>query len=114
MRRGDVYWVAFDPSVGAEARKTRPAVIVSNDGFNRAAESLGRGVVTVVPLASSTDRVRSFQVLVPASGNMRNDSKAQCEQVKGADVSHFGRLIATLPDKVMADIDAALRLHLAL
>jgi len=34
-RRGDVYWVALDPTRGSEVRKTRPAVIVSNDSCNR-------------------------------------------------------------------------------
>ena len=35
MKRGEVWWVAFDPAVGSEIRKTRPAVIVSNDAANR-------------------------------------------------------------------------------
>ncbi|MDB5744924.1 MAG: growth inhibitor PemK, partial [Polaromonas sp.] len=51
MKRGEVWWVEFDPAVGSEIRKTRPAVIVSNDAANR---NLAR--VVVIPLTSSTGR----------------------------------------------------------
>ena len=51
-RRGEVWRVAFDPSVGGEIRKTRPAVVVSNDVANRI---LNR--VELVPLTSSTQRL---------------------------------------------------------
>ena len=50
MRRGDVVWVNLDPVQGSEADKRRPAIVVSNDGANRTAQNLGRGVVTVVPV----------------------------------------------------------------
>ena len=50
MLRGEIRLVDFDPSVGSEANKRRPALIVSNDHANAAAARLGRGVVTVIPL----------------------------------------------------------------
>ncbi len=115
MRRGDVYWVDLEPGRGSEARKTRPAVIVSNDAANRVAERAGRGVVTVVPITTNTDRVFPFQVLLdgPACG-LRSDSKAQAEQVQGIALDRFSSRIGRVPDASMGQLDGALRLHLAL
>lgn len=52
---------------GSESNKRRPAVIVSNDAANLAAERLGRGVITVVPVTSNIERLHPFQVLLPAA-----------------------------------------------
>ena len=63
MRRGDVWWVEFDPSVGSEVHQTRPAVIVSNDSANR---NLAR--VVVVPLTSNTQRLYPGEAMVTVEG----------------------------------------------
>jgi mRNA interferase MazF len=115
MRRGDVYWVDFEPVRGSEANKTRPAVIVSNDAANRAAERAGRGVVTVVPITSNTDRVLPFQVLLPgAETGLPADSKAQAEQVRAVAVHRLRRRAGEVPPAVLRRLDQALRTHLAL
>lgn len=115
MRRGEVRLCDLDPVRGSEANKRRPAVVVTNDRANAAAELLGRGVVTVVPLTSNTARVFPFQVLVPAeSSGLRLESKAQAEQVRSVAVERLGRALGELPAALMAQIDGALRLHLDL
>ena len=115
MRRGEVRLVDLDPIRGSEAGKRRPAVVVSNDRANATAERLGRGVVTVVPLTSNTDRVFPFQVRLPArTTGLRVDSKAQAEQVRAIAVERLGPVLAQLPAPLMAEIDDALRLHLDL
>ncbi|MFJ9644762.1 type II toxin-antitoxin system PemK/MazF family toxin [Streptomyces sp. NPDC004244] len=115
MRRGDIYLVDLDPSQGSEANKVRPAVIVSNDGANQSVELHGRGVVTVVPVTSNTTRVLTFQVLLPAEEcGLVRDSKAQCEQVRAVAPERLGRRIGRVPRPRMAQVDAALRRHLAL
>lgn len=107
--------VELDPGLGAEARKRRPAVLVSNDGANRMAEEIGRGTVTVVPLTSSTDRVYRFQALLPADRTgLPRDSKAQAEQVRSVDVTRVGPLLGIVPDDLARAIDDALRVHLGL
>jgi mRNA interferase MazF len=115
MRRGEIRLVDLDPVRGSEADKRRPAVIVSNDGANATAQRLGRGVVTVVPVTSNTERVYPFQVLLPAVvSGLRGDSKAQAEQVRSVAVERVGERIGLVPADLMPALDEALRLHLAL
>ena len=115
MRRGELRFVNLDPARGAEANKRRPAVIVSNDAANATATRLGHGVVTVVPVTSSIERVYPFQVLLPASTTgLARDSKAQAEQVRWLAVERVGKRIGEVPAETMANLDLALRLHLAL
>jgi mRNA interferase MazF len=115
MQRGEVRLVDFDPVRGAEANKRQPALIVSNDGANTAAARLGHGVVTVVPVTSNTKRVYPFQVLLEAEvTGLRRHSKAQAEQVRSVAVERIGDRVGMVPPDVMALLDEALRLHLAL
>lgn len=115
MRRGQIRLVDLDPARGSEARKRRPAVIVSNDGANRMAEQLGRGTVTVVPVTSNTARVYPFQALLPADRTgLARDSRAQAEQVRSVDVGRIGRVVGSLPDDLVRALDDALRVHMAL
>ena len=105
----------LDPTRGAEANKRRPAVIVSNDRAGTTAERLGRGVVTVVPVTSNVERVFPFQTLLPAGETgLRIDSKAQAEQVRAVAVDRLGPVLGRLPAPLLAHLDDALRLHLAL
>jgi mRNA interferase MazF len=115
MRRGEIRIVDLDPARGSEAKKRRPAVIVSNDGANATATRLGRGVVTVVPVTSNIARVYPFQVLLKANATkLKVDSKAQAEQIRSISVRRIGTRVGTVPPEVMAQVDEALRLHLAL
>ena len=115
MRRGEVRLVVFDPVRGAEANKTRPAVIVSTDGANTTADRLRRGVITVVPVTSNVERIHPFQVLLPADDSgLPRDAKAQAEQVRAIAVERIGRRVGTIPASLLTEIDAALRLHLDL
>ena len=115
MLRGQIHSVDLDPAMGSEANKRRPAIIVSNDGANMAATRLGRGVVTVVPVTSNLEHVYPFQVLLPAvATGLKRDSKAQAEQVRSVAVVRVGRRLGVVPAALMAQVDEALRLHLAL
>ena len=115
MRRGDVVWVDLDPVLGSEASKRRPAVVVSNDGANRTAQGLGRGVVTIVPITSQTKKVYPFQVSLPAkSCGLPKASKAQAEQIRSVAVQRIGSTVGHLPTNLLGKLDDAIRLHLAL
>ena len=115
MRRGDVVWVDLDPARGSEGNKRRPAVVVSNDGANRRAQGLNRGVVTVVPVTSQTERVYPFQVLLPAgSCGLPKASKAQGEQIRSIAVQRISNVAGHLPAGLLAELEGAMRLHLGL
>ena len=115
MRRGEIRFVDLEPIRGAEADKRRPAVIVSNDGANETAARLGRGVLTVVPVTSNVTRVYPFQVLLPADvTGLPADSKAQAEQIRTVAIERIGGRVGMVPRELLASLDEALRLHLAL
>lgn len=115
MRRGDIVWVDLDPSRRAEVNKRRPAVVVSNDGANRVAEQLGRGVITVVPVTTNTTRVYPFQILLPSDRcGLPQTSKAQAEQIRAVSIDRVGTVAGRVPPDLVEDLDRAIRLHLAL
>jgi mRNA interferase MazF len=91
-RRGEVWWVAFDPSLGGEIRKTRPAVIVSNNAANA---TLNR--VLVVPLTSQVAKLYPGEAMIQLNGERR---KAMADQLTTASKqrlrSKLGEL--SLPD----------------
>ena len=106
MKRGEIWWVEFDPSVGSEIRKTRPAVIVSNDIANT---HLAR--VVVVPLTGNTAKLYPGEAMLTISGK---PSKAMADQIMAADKS---RLKGKLGEAAIAEMDAldsAIILHLGL
>jgi mRNA interferase MazF len=115
MRRGEIRMADLEPVRGSEANKRRPCVIVSNDGANRVAERLGRGVVTVVPVTTRVGQVYPFQVALPSGDTgLREDSKAQAEQVRSISVERLGEAVGLVPADLLESVDDALRLHLAL
>lgn len=115
LRRGQVVLVAFDPTVGSETRKTRPAVVVSNNTANAVAMRGRHATITVVPLTSNASKVLPFQVLLTADvAGIERDSKAQAEQVRTIAVSRIIRPVGWVPAELMGALDEALRLHLSL
>lgn len=106
MLRGEVWWVEFDPAVGSEVRKTRPAVIVSNDSANR---NLAR--VVVVPLTSNTDRVYPGEAIVNVAGQ---SSKAMSDQIMAADKGRLKSRIGTLSKTDLLAVEDGIKVHLAL
>jgi mRNA interferase MazF len=106
MKRGDVWWVNFEPSLGSETRKVRPAVIISNNSANT---HLNR--VQVVPLTSNTGRCYPSEVLVSLNGT---DNKAMADQIATIDKVRLHELIGTLTSKEMKQIERAIKIQLGL
>lgn len=105
-RRGEVWWVALDPAVGTEIRKTRPAVVVSNDSCNR----YGSRVV-VLPVTSHVESLYPGEALVEVDGK---PARALGDQVRSLDRSRMRRRLDTLSEDDMRSVDEALRVTLGL
>jgi mRNA interferase MazF len=106
MKRGEVWWVNFDPALGSETQKIRPAVIMSNDASNKA---LSR--VTVVPFTSNISRVYPCNVLVDVG---ETTGKLMADQIMTADKSRLNKYIDVLSSDDMAKVEDTVRMHLGL
>lgn len=105
-RRGDVYWVALDPSLGSEIKKTRPAVIVSNNSCN----AFGSRVV-VLPLTSQVDSLYPGEALLTVDGK---PARALGDQIRSLDKSRLRARIETLSQDELAAVEDAIRVTLDL
>lgn len=115
--RGDIWDVEFDPAQPGAVAKTRPAVIVSNDGANRAAlRARAGGVLVVVPITSNIANVLTFQTRLPADDltGLTTESKTQPEQLRAVHVHRLVRRRGALNAEQQAALDAAITDHLAL
>ena len=106
VERGGVYWVNFDPSLGGEIRKIRPAIVISNNAAN-----IAMNRVQVVPITSKTDRVYPGEALIVVRGEKR---KAMADQLTTAGKQRLGKKLGSLTSEDMARVEAAVAVQLSL
>lgn len=103
-RRGDVFWVKLDPARGTEIRKTRPAVIVSNDSCNR----FGARVI-VLPITSNVESLYPGEALIEIKGR---PARVLGDQMRSTDKSRLGSKIGTLSPAELSAVEEAVLITL--
>ena len=106
MNRGDVYLINFDPAIGQEIQKTRPAVIVSNDISNTKLER-----VQVVPITSKAAKIYLSEAKTTINGI---EGKATASQITTVSHQRMIKKLGTLTAIEMQNIDEAIRYQLDL
>jgi mRNA interferase MazF len=104
MKRGEVWWVSFDPFIGGEIKKKRPGVIISNNASNR---FLNR--VQIIPLTSKTDRLYPSEALVMLQGQ---ESKAMADQLATVSKERLLRCAGMISQEDMSKIEDSIKIQL--
>lgn len=108
-RRGYVYQVRFDPARGHEIKKTRPAVIVSNDHMNELAAT-----ILVMPITTGKYEYFLRIPITPPEGGLKRNSVVATEQIRAIDKRRVGKKLGKLKPFTMFEIERAIRDHFGL
>jgi mRNA interferase MazF len=110
IKRGNIWLVSLDPTIGSEIGITRPAIIISNDFNNEYSQT-----VTVIPITSSISKIYPFEVLLPeGSGKLTKDSKAKCSQLRTVDKNRLAKKTGNLPNTLIKELEEAVMIHLGI
>jgi mRNA interferase MazF len=106
IQRGSVWWVDLDPTRGAENRKTRPAVVLSADGLNRA-----RRTVVIVPLFTGPGPRPPIVLAMPSVGD---GSAVVCDQLRAVDKTRLTQIARKLSRDDLRAVEDGVRAVLQL
>ena len=107
LKRGDIYWVNLNPTVGTEINKTRPGLIVSNDVASQFAR-----ILLIAPITSkNTEIIRPFEVVVSIKGKQ---SKILLNQCRAVDKSRLQTKIGSADAATMMLVDEAIKIAFGL
>ena len=106
MKRGEVWWVNFNPSIGGEIRKVRPAIIISNDSANK---SLNR--LQVIPITSNIEKVFPSEALITLEGKTM---KAAADKITTASKLRLTKKMGDISIEDLRNVETAIKTQLDL
>lgn len=110
-RRGEVYLVHFDPTVGAEIKKTRPALVIQNDIGNREAATTIVAAIT----AQFGSELYPVEVLIEAAeGGLEKDSVVRLDQIRSVDKMRLVKKLGRINPATMREVEQAIAISLGL
>lgn len=104
-KRGDIYWVSLDPTVGSETRKTRPGLVLSNNIANKNSDR-----VIIGPITSNVKKIYPFEAPITLP---KGECKVMLDQIRTVHKTRLRDWIATITQE-MHEVERALKLVLAL
>lgn len=107
IKRGDIFWVDFDPSKASEIKKMRPSLVCSHDIMN---ENSSR--IIVAPITSNLNKVYSFEHALEGHDEVKG--KIMLDQMRSIDKSRLGKKLGILSIKEMREVDAIIKFVLGL
>jgi mRNA interferase MazF len=110
-KKGEIYLVNFDPTIGHETKKKRPAIILSNNIHNQYSP-----LVTIAPLSSNIKNVYPFEVFIPKGlAGLDSDSKIMIIQLRSVDKKRLLNKIGFIEDsKITKKINDIISEHFSL
>jgi mRNA interferase MazF len=107
-KRGEIYLVTLDPTVGAEISKTRPALVISNDINNQFSDT-----ITVIPITSYVEKIYPFEVLLsPGESGLSKNSKAKCNPIRTIDKKRLIKSLGKINQEIIGAVEEATKIHL--
>lgn len=109
-KRGEIWLVSLDPTIGHEIRKMRPALVISNDKNNQFAST-----ITVLPLTSKAEKVYPFETFLPMKeSNLPKDSKVKTNQIRTVDKKRLIKFLSRISEEKLSEVEKALLIHLGI
>lgn len=108
-KRGEVYLVSLDPTLGKEIKKTRPAVVVQNDVFNQYSP-----LVIICPITSTLREGITMVIVEAGQSGLDHKSVVLAQQIRCVDKKRLVKKLGRLDEETLAEVDVALKVVVGL
>lgn len=111
VKRGEIWLVSLDPTIGHEIKKTRPSLIIQNDNGNK-----NSPLTIIAPITSQNlDRVYPIEVLLSRGvSGIEKDSKVLLDQIRTVDKRRLIKRVGRVNEDLIAQVNQALKISLGL